>query len=121
MLKHYVEFYFPGSFFSETSVKEVTSRSAPVDIPKGAYGYCFYSQEEIEQGGEILVGKVKDRSPMTYFGEILTLEQVKALEPAWDYRILVSYMENNKWERVVRTVRGGFQPLREGDRVVTPS
>lgn len=66
------------------------------------------------------MGKPKDYDPMTYFGEVLTLDQVKALEPAKNYDILVSNMECNKWDRVVRTVRGNFQPLNEGDKVVSP-
>lgn len=118
MLKHYVEFCFPGSLMSETSTKEVGDRNAPVEAPQGAFGYRYFSREEVEMEGEVLIGKAKDRSPMTYFGEVFTLDQVKALEPAKNYSILVSNMQCNKWDRVVRTVRGNFQPLHEGDRVI---
>jgi hypothetical protein len=47
------------------------------------------------------------------------LDQVKVLEPAKNYSILVSNMECNKWDRVVRTVCGNFQPLNEGDKVIS--
>lgn len=121
MLKHYVEFFYPGSFMSESSAKEVSDRNATVtEIPQGAYGYRHFSREEVTQDGELLLGKAKDHSPMTYFGEVLTLEQVQALKPAKNYDILISNMKCNGWDRVVRTVRGNFQPLNEGDKVVSP-
>lgn len=120
MLKHYVEFFYPGSFVPESSIQEVIDRAVPVEVPKGAYGFHHFSREEIEQAGELLMGKPKDYDPMTYYGEILTLEQVQALEPARNYNILVSNMECNGWNQVVRTVCGNFQPLNEGDKVVSP-
>lgn len=120
MLRQYIEFFYPGSFVSESTVKEVKDREAPVTLPKGAYGYRYFSREEVKKGKEILSGSAKDHSPMTYYGEAFTLAQVKALTPAKDYSILVSNMECNKWSKVVRTVRGNFQPLNKGDKVLKP-
>jgi hypothetical protein len=117
IMQQYIEFYFPGSFVSETEVKPVASRAAPVAVPLGAYAYRFFARQEVEMNGEILRGKAHDHSPMTYFGKALTLDEVKALDG--DYRILISNMECNRWDRVVRTVRGNFQPLNEGDIVLT--
>ena len=119
MLKQYVEFFFPGSFASETSAQEVASRADAVELPRGAYGYRFFARREIEQGGEVLKGERKDIGPMTYYGEVLTLEDVQSL--TGDYRILASNMKCNGWDRVVRTVRGNFQPLDTCDVVVTPN
>lgn len=119
MLKHFVEWFYPGSFVSETSAEEVPDRSPPKYKHGAAYGYRHFSQTIIEQDGEKLVGPRKDVSPMTYYGEILTLDQVKAL-PGDDYRILISNMECNGWDRVVRTVRGNFYNLKDGDTVVRP-
>jgi hypothetical protein len=116
ILQEYIEFYFPGSFVSETDVKPIASRSLPVVLPLGAYAYRFFSRQEVELNGEILRGKAHDYSPMTYFGKALTLSEVKALDG--DYRILISNMECNRWDRVVRTVRGNFQPLKDGDVVI---
>ncbi len=119
MLKQYVEFFFPGSFVSETSAQEVANRTDAVELPRGAYGYRFFAQQEVEQDGEVLKGERKDIGPMTYYGEVLTLEDVQALPG--DYRILASNMKCNGWSRVVRTVRGNFQPLDVCDVVVTPN
>lgn len=117
MLKHYVEFFYPGSFFPETRVREIQDRTSPAtNVPEGAYGWRVFSQETITMGGETLTGKPKDYGPMVYFGEIMTLEDVRAL--GGDYRILISNMEINGWDRVVRTVRGNFQPLNDGDVVL---
>ena len=121
MLKQYIEFFYPGSFVSETSTQEVVDRTPPDELPKGAYGYRYFAQSEVTQDGETLCGKPKDYSGTTYYGDVMTLEQVKALTPSSDYRILVSNMECNGWERVVRTIRGQFMPLHAGDSVAVPN
>lgn len=121
MLKQYIEFFYPGSFVSESSAKEVADRTPPAELPKGAYGYRFFARNEVTQDGETLRGRPKDYSGITYYGEAMTLEEVKALTPSGDYRILVSNMESNGWGRVVKTIRGQFMPLNAGDSVVTPN
>ncbi len=121
MLKQYIEFFYPGSFVSESSAQEVADRTPPAELPKGAYGYRFFARSEVTQDGETLRGQPKDYSGMTYYGEVMTLEEVKALTPSSDYRILVSNIECNGWDRVVRTIRGQFMPLNAGDSVVTPN
>lgn len=119
MLKQYIEFFFPGSFVSESSTHEVDSRIPPTELPNGAYGYRFFSRSEVVQDGETLRGKPKDYSGTAYFGEVLTLADVKALTPSGNFRILISNMECNKWDRVVRTIHGQFMPLHDGDCVVS--
>lgn len=58
MLKHYVEFFYPGIFMSESSTKEVTDRNTAVtEVPQGVYGYRHFSREEVTQDGELLLGK----------------------------------------------------------------
>jgi hypothetical protein len=116
MKKTYVEFYYPGSFMSESSSHEVESRDRPASIPVNAYAYSFYDREETVVDGEKLVGLIKNRSPMTYFGQTMTIDEVKRNVP--NCNILVSNMECNGWEKVVRTKLGNFQPLNEGDVVL---
>lgn len=121
MLKQYIEYFYPGSFVGESSAQEVAGRTPPAELPKGAYGYRFFSRSEVTQDGETLRGQPKDHIQMTYFGEVMTLEEVKGMTPAGKYKILVSNMENNRWGRVVRTIRGQFMPLNDGDSVVPPN
>lgn len=111
----YVEFLFPGTFFSETTTREVDDRSPPTDIPKGCYGYRFFSQSKAEVNGEVLRGMPKDYSGTTYFGEVLTLDDIEKLPGT---EILQSNMRINEWETIVRTIRGNYQPLYEGDKVI---
>jgi len=116
MLKHYVEFLLPGSFFPESIVREVADRTRPpIDTPKNCFGYTFFSRTEVELDGEILRGQIKDRSPRTYFGKVMTLEEVKAMPG--DNRILISNV--SQYPRgAVKTVCGNWQPLEEGDVVI---
>ncbi len=120
-MKTYVEFFYPGSFVSEPSVQEVGNREAAITLPERAYAYRFFSRSEVEQYGEMLRGQPKYYSPTTFYGEAMTLEEVKALTPSSDYRILVSNMECNGWSRVVRTKFGQFLPLNSEDVVLPPN
>jgi len=61
MLKHYVEFFYPGSFFSESSFEEVSHRDFDqIVMPEGAFAFHFFDREEVEQDGELLTGKCKN-------------------------------------------------------------
>jgi len=117
MNKTYVEFFYPGAFVSETSTCEVTDRSPVTDVPVGVYGYRFFSRSEVEVDGEVLTGADKDHSGITYFGEVMSLDDVAKLPRT---EILQSNMRGNGWASVVRTVRGNFQPINERDIVLAP-
>lgn len=117
MLKHYVEFSYPGAFLSEYSSEEIAERKAElVKVPEGAFAYRFYDREEVEVDGETLCGERKNYSSRTYFGKAYTLEEVKREFP--QYETLIFNMECNGWNRVVQTRRGNWQPLGEGDIVI---
>ncbi len=113
----YIEFLFPGSFVSESSVKEVANRSVPKKIPKGAFAYSFYDMEKTIVGEEEFWGKTKNHSGKYYpEAEIFNLKQVKANFP--ESTIIISNMECNKWKYIVKTRRGNFQPFEKEDKIV---
>jgi len=118
--KHFVEFLSPGVFMSESSSKEVNSRDySEVKIGNYCFGYRFYDRNEFSHldTGEILKGKSTNYSPWTYFGEVMTLAQVKKNVP--DNRILVANMTNNGYKKVVKTKFGQYIPLEPKDKVKT--
>lgn len=117
--KHYVTFYYPGSFFDEEEVRAIPARGQIGAVPKGAFGYQEWDREEREIDGETLKGQPKNRGPMVYFGTVLTTADVERLPG--DHTILLSNMRGNNWPRVVRTVRGNFKPLTDDVRVETPA
>lgn len=117
MLKHFVEFSYPGIFFSEYSHEEIAERKPElVTVPKEAFAYRFFDQVQTVVDGEPLTGERKNYSRYTYFGKVYTLEEVKKEFP--EYTTLISNMECNGWNRVVRTRKGNWQPLEEGDTVI---
>lgn len=117
-LKHYVEFLYPGSFFNESSAREVETRDpSAVQTPREAFGYKFFDRQEyVAQDGEVLVGEPRNRSGTHYFGRLMSLADVKREVP--DSDILQSNMKSNGWKKVVRTRHGNFQPFEKGDLVV---
>lgn len=119
MTKHFVAFTHVGSFFSEESTQEIPSRelflAKDVDWPRGAYCYQFFDREEVTVDGETLVGKPKNKSPNYFRGEIFDKERVKReVQPN---TILLSNMENNGWQFVVKAF-GRYFTMNDGDVVV---
>lgn len=117
MLKHYVEFLFPGFFLNEHEVKEVAERNPElIVVPEEAFAYRFFDQEETIGDGEKLVEERKNVSPLTYFGKVYTLEEVKA--QFWKYDPLIFNMECHGYNKVVKTRCDTWHPLAEGDIVI---
>jgi len=118
MLVHYVEFVYPGVIVSESSVRRIDNRDpSKVELPDGAFGWRFYDRIEIEQDGELLVGKPKNHSAWTYYGEVWNREQ--AILAFGGDSTLARNMEYNNIDRVVHTRYGQCIPLRESDQVLT--
>ena len=117
MQKTYVEILYPGAFVSETEVRPVQSRDpTKVQAPKNCFGYRFFDREEVVSGDEVLAGKPKNYSGIHYFGRVMTLDEVKAEVP--NFSTLVNNMQGNKWDKVVRTRCGNFQPFTSLDTIV---
>lgn len=117
MTKHYIEFSFPGALCSEHKAQEVAERNLElVKVPDGAFACRFFDQSEAIVDGKTLVGGKNNFSPFTYFGTAYTLKEVKAQFP--QLTTLISNMERNGYNRVVKTCCGNWQYLEEGDTVI---
>ena len=120
MLKHFVQFAFPGIFDTEYVNEKIAERDPElVTIPRGAFGYRFFDQEKTVIDGELLLGKPKNYSSFTYFGKVYTLEEVKEKYP--EYTSLIRNMEDKGSNRVVCTIRGNWQILEKADIVIESS
>jgi len=115
MIKHYIEWFYPGSFVSDSSSHLVEERVRPTEIPARAYAFRFYSRKEVELDGEVLLGEKRDFSGTTYFGEEVTQEQI--VEQMGTKCILYQNMKCNGWKSVVRTIKGQYMPIQEGDTI----
>lgn len=127
MIAHFVTFYSPGTFVSETSTRPIASWS--VETAKrmagsikeryGAipYAFCFSTRS---RGPKDLDSKVVKTSARYYLGgKIETLAEVKARATDKD-RILISNMECNGWDRII-TNNNSWRvslPLDPGDVVL---
>jgi uncharacterized protein YcnI len=58
----------------------------------------------------------KFQAPEGCFGKAMTVDEVKAEVP--NSRTLVSNMQGNGWDKVVKTRCGNFQPLTSLDTIV---
>jgi len=117
MLKHYMRLFFPGVFMAETSERLIQERDVNnITIPDNCYGYMFYDiAETMLHGVELRSGEI-NKTGIHYFGKAMTLAEVKKELPS--RRILISNMEMNGWNRVVKTRTGNFQQLEEDDCIV---
>lgn len=118
MRKQYIRWFYPGAFVSDTVDLELQP-DQPITPPERAFGFQTFSREEVELDGEVLKGKPKDFSPMTYYGKAYTLEEVRRLPDVT--KILIQNMTINGWPRIVRTSKGRLYPLNKGDVVLEPT
>lgn len=116
--KTYIEYLYPGSFFSEEETKVVKNRSPKTHkIPNGVFAFRYFDQtsKTVRVGGnpQVVFGKRKNISK-TYYpdGTLCTISDLK-LDNSQDFSILISNMECNDWPVVVRTRRGNYQPFDE--------
>jgi hypothetical protein len=117
------ELYMPGSFMDESSTVEVNGRTIEqiartADISVFAVR-TFKVLEGTAQVGDKTV-KVRserfDVSPQAFVGgDVFTLEEVKTQFP--QHSTLISNMEGNGWNRVIRARTGNWKPY-EGEAVL---
>ena len=127
MKKHFVRFFSPGTFVSETTEREIDSwdieqakemaRSIKERHGATPYGFRFFTRERSEKD---LDSKITETSN-TYFlgGKVRHLDFI-ILENKPDEQILISNMKMNGWDRVVENTNSWkiTQPLEEGDVVL---
>ncbi|OGH92613.1 MAG: hypothetical protein A2534_00145 [Candidatus Magasanikbacteria bacterium RIFOXYD2_FULL_39_9] len=117
--KHFVQFLYSGSFFSEDSSKEVAERNpSKVEVPQGAFCFSFYDQivgVAIENGKEIPVssGMLDKSSNYYYGGKVYTVARLKKEFP--NDKTLISNIEGNGYKRAIRCRTGNWQPFENGD------
>lgn len=119
MLKHYVEFLYPGILFSETSVREVKTRQYKKlkKIPKECFGFRYFDKEEIKKCGDILRSKEKNWSGLYCFGEVYTLDRVKKEYP--NEKILIGNIDrNSRTGKAIKTRRGNWILFEKNDRII---
>lgn len=117
MLKHFVEFLYPGIIVCETSCEEIAERKPDlVTVPEHAFAYRFFDQEQAVVNDELLTGSRKNYSGTTYFGKVYTLEEVERLFP--QYTTLIRNMKCNGYMKVVHTRAGNWQPFTDEDTII---
>ena len=114
-----VTFYYAGCFCSDSSLKEYDSLDN-VKFPKGAYSYVAeeltINEAVFPNGFKVSDRKTKSIPGTTYkSGKIYNEKQIK--EEVKDNDILLRNMENNHWEKVIKTAQG-FLPFEKQDKVL---
>lgn len=124
MIKHFVTFYSPGTFFHEETTKEIESWDVQLakkmahTITERYHATPFAFQFSTQKGGgENWNPKIVKESPKYYLGgKIETLSEVKARATEKD-RILISNMECNGWKRIITNTNSYriTQPFQDKD------
>lgn len=128
LTKHFVEFFSPGTFVAETSIRPIESWDIATALKMACdinerynatpYGFRFLTKS---RGDDDLDSREVARSSMHYFGvRVLTRADIEARNDPKD-TILLDNMRCNKWDRVVETTNGykATLPLQDGDIVLS--
>lgn len=115
--------FYPGSFFDETSIEEVPDRNTGTNIPDGiskhidsrCFGFRFHTQDVLIVEDKEFSTKKYDYSQLFYIGIKYSLEEVKT--KFGEHDILISNMESNNIDYIVKTRCGNFKPL-NGDEII---
>jgi hypothetical protein len=138
MRKHYITFFSPGTFFSESSTKPIDAWDPVVAVKMAEqiterynatpYGFQFSTRLEASpvpdgEGGELKVeSKVVEKSGMYFLGgTVLSVEDIE--RRGGNNEILLSNMRGNGHLFVVETIARwtSTHPLEEKDVVVDSS
>jgi hypothetical protein len=113
----YAEFFFPGTFFAESSL--VPFDGEPIPVPPRAFGWRVKSRQEMVVNGEKLTGTFRTRGNKVLIGNFHTVDELKARfgdDP--DHRILISNIENNEYRGACLCRTGNWQPVDDGVDVI---
>lgn len=117
--KTYVEFLYPGSFMSESSMREVKTRDVlKVEVPKNAFCFSFFDILSViveADGRKVqLTSERVNVSPKHYYGgKLYTVAELKCAFPS--ERILIRNIEGNGYKKAIKCRTGNWQPLKETD------
>lgn len=118
--KHYITYFFPGAFFAEDSIQEVSDREpSHVTPPSRCFAFQFHSRKcATADDGTVLLGPIENKTGRYYIrGITYTADDIERLYP--EKKILIANMRGNKWMHVVLCRTGNFQPLEPGDVVLS--
>lgn len=122
---NFVEFYSPGTFVAESTIKPIESwdvekaveMSGSIIERYGARPYAFRFIKRAREDSD-LDSKIVDKSCLYYLGGVVeTIEQISKRGDKKD-KILLSNMQCNGWRKVIRTSSGWTLPLEYGDTVL---
>jgi hypothetical protein len=116
--RKYIEYYYPGILFSESSKEDVESFDpSELTIPDACFGFEYHSVEEIfiDEKWRPLTETNKSHGMIYPDGEIF--DEEKLIAENQNKGFLLDNMRGNGWNLVVRTKVGNFQPFRNEDRI----
>ena len=113
----YVEFFFPGTFFSESSL--VPFAGEPIPVPARAFGWLVKSRQEQISDGETLTGPFHAVGKKTLIGNFFTVDEIKArFGDSKDHGMLIRNVEGNGYRGACLCRLGNWQPVDEDVNVV---
>ncbi len=117
----YLEYLFPGILMPEISTGPVSSRDpqrAAREAPPHAFAFRFYDVITTTVWDTPLwTGEINASGRYYIDAEKLTIADVEALPG--NHRILLGNMRINGWDPVLRCRTGNFQPLQDGDELIS--
>ena len=117
IVKHYVEKLYKGDEESESVIEEIDARDPLLVINDGKMqGFRFFDRIFNLNDDMIEKGPNNNYSGWIYFGEVLTLKDIKErYSNDYDYDLLIKNMQYYHIYRVCHTVQDAFLPMNDND------
>lgn len=112
---HFIELYYPGSFTANIVVKELIADSK-LPLDGNVFAYRLFTRDYKMLNGNRVFNHPKNFSPLTYFGRVYSLDEIK--RDFSDRIVLIANMEDNKIDKVVCVKSGAFYPFNEKQELV---
>jgi hypothetical protein len=121
MIKHFVQYFYPGTFFDKSSVDQIEHRDphkliAYGELPPAAVAFQFFDREYVgatTDHGDRIETLTRDahNESLRYYPEATVLDADGVAALGGDKTIALWNMESNTWSRVIRTRRGTLKPF----------
>lgn len=110
--RFFIQYYYPGLFVPETSIREVESGDSKIDWGKRVYQVVRFIREDVIDDEQVYTGKQEQVGKIIFHpaSQVFSVGEIIALNKD-ENEILLSNAQNNGYKFLVKCPMGNWQPF----------